>query len=451
MTQKISDERASGFDSAEPSVNSNADGWAGIFVLIAIILLLCGWMWLKSYSLMHPPQRFSVSFHNVAGLISNAAVNVNGVRVGSVEKLTLEGKDKVLVAVKVNGEDTSIPVGSQFDILSSGVVGAKYIEITLPQQNSDQKLPPLDEKTEVQGNDPVRIEVVVNKIAKQFDDFDFKEAHERVNEHMDTFARAADRIIVLTDKLTPAANHAAAVQTKIGDLATEMRGTSRRLNKFLDNPALTSDLKETAQKAKETAESIAKTMHELNQTLANKPLRSDLLAAMDNLNQSTVNIRRSVDSLQKITGDQSLRSDLKQIISSLNLTMDKADQMLTKPGFGTDMRGALGDVRDTIRHLDLAARQMNAILAQKHPLVHLIFGQPGSLKNADKVKAAVQSKQKIDKVIESVPSSSSPDSSLSPANSSATSGSTTNSSSSVSAETKTIENVNSEKSKKSAD
>jgi ABC-type transporter Mla subunit MlaD len=392
MTQKLSDERASEFETV---VDTNSDGYAGIFVLVAVILLLCGWMWLKSYSLTHQPQRFSVLFHNVAGLLSNAAANVNGVRVGSVEKLTLQGKDKVLVDVKINGVNTFIPVGSRFDILSSGVVGAKYIEITLPEQTPDQKLPPLDEKAVVVGNDPVRIELVVNKIAKQFDDFDFKDAHRRLNDHMETFARAANSVTVLTDKLSPAANRADEVERKIGDLATEMRGTSKRLNRFLDNPALSSDLKETAQKAKETAESIGKTMHELNETLADKPLRADLLTAMDRLNQSTIHVQQSVESVQKMSGDESLRADVKRIISSVNQTMDKADHMLNKPGFGTDMKGALGDVRDTVKHLDLAARQMNQILDQKHPLVHLIFGRPGSIKNADKLKNERKSKQSI--------------------------------------------------------
>lgn len=395
MTQKISDERASEFE--RPS-NTNADGVAGVFVLIAVIFLLAGWMWLKNYSPLHPPQRFSVSFHNVAGLISNAIVNVNGVKVGNVEDLKLEGKDKVVVGIKINGGNTVIPVGSHFDILSNGVVGAKYVEITLPQETSDQKPLPLDEKMIVEGNDPVRVEVVVSKIAKQFDDFDFKEAHERVNQHMEQFAEAADSVTSLTKTLTPAAKNAVQVEAKIGELATEMRGTTQRVNKILGNPQFSSDLKVTAARLRDTAESINKTMHELNETLADKPLREDLLEAMSRLNQSTIHIQQSVEAAQKITSDRSLRSDIKNIISSVNSTMDKADQMLSKPGFGTDMKGTLGDVRDTIRHLDLAAKQMNSILGQKHPLVKMIFGQPGSVQNAEKFDAKVaKSKTKSEK------------------------------------------------------
>lgn len=396
MTQKISDERASEF---ERPPNTNADGVAGVFVLIAVIFLLAGWMWLKNYSPLHPPQRFFVSFHNVAGLISNAIVNVNGVKVGNVEDLQLEGKDKVVVGIKINGGNTVIPVGSHFDILSNGVVGAKYVEITLPQESSEQKPAPLDTTMVVEGNDPVRVEVVVSKIAKQFDDFDFKEAHERVNQHMEQFAEAADSVTALTKTLTPAAKNAVQVENKIGELATEMRGTTQRVNKILNNPQFSSDLKVTASRLRDTAESINKTIHELNETLANKPLREDLLEAMGRLNQSTIHIQQSVEAAQKITGDQTLRSDIKSIISSVNSTMDKADQMLSKPGFGTDMKGTLGDVRNTIRHLDLAAKQMNSILGQKHPLLKMIFGQPGSIQNAEKFdsNSGAKSKKRKDK------------------------------------------------------
>ncbi|CAN5520670.1 hypothetical protein BH10CYA1_BH10CYA1_31770 [soil metagenome] len=391
MTQKISDERASEFES---SANTNSDGFAGVFVLVAVLLLLAGWMWLKNYSPLHPPQRFAVSFHNVAGLISNAVVNVNGVKVGNVEDLRLEGKDKVLVNIKVNDGTTVIPVGSHFEILSNGVVGAKYVEITLPQEPSEQKPLPLDDKMVVEGNDPVRVEVVVSKIAKQFDDFDFKEAHERVNQHMEQFAEAADSVTALTKTLTPAAKNAVKVEEKIGALATDLRGTTQRINKILNDPHFSSDLKVTAERLRETAESINKTVHQVNETLANKPLREDLLEAMSRLNQSTIHIQQSVEAAQKITGDQTLRSDIKSIISSVNHTMDKADQMLSKPGFGTDMKGTLGDVRDTIKHLDLAARQLNSILGQKHPLVKMIFGQPGSIQNAEKFDAKTFAKSK---------------------------------------------------------
>ncbi|MFX5510120.1 MlaD family protein, partial [Acinetobacter baumannii] len=62
----------------------NLQMYVGFSFLIALILLLWGWSWLKNFT-GHPPQRFTVTFHDIAGLNTNAPVNINGVRVGIVE------------------------------------------------------------------------------------------------------------------------------------------------------------------------------------------------------------------------------------------------------------------------------------------------------------------------------------------------------------------------------
>lgn len=68
----------------------------GIFTILAVIILLYGWTWLKSFSPMHPPQLITVQFHDIAGLATNAPVNINGVRVGTVEQIELKGKVRCL-------------------------------------------------------------------------------------------------------------------------------------------------------------------------------------------------------------------------------------------------------------------------------------------------------------------------------------------------------------------
>ncbi len=65
---------------------------AGMFTIGAVLLVMYGMSWLHGDSfsqLSHPPQRFIAQFHDVAGLNNNAPVNINGVRVGTVEKIEL--------------------------------------------------------------------------------------------------------------------------------------------------------------------------------------------------------------------------------------------------------------------------------------------------------------------------------------------------------------------------
>jgi len=64
----------------------NFEARAGFFVTVAAVMLLYGWGWLKGLSIFHPPQRFTVAFHDIEGLNTNAPVNTNGYRVGIAEK-----------------------------------------------------------------------------------------------------------------------------------------------------------------------------------------------------------------------------------------------------------------------------------------------------------------------------------------------------------------------------
>ena len=113
----------------------------GLFSVIALIIVFWGWSWLKDISL-RPPQRFDVKFHDIAGLTKNAPVQVNGVRVGTVEKIELRGAGQVLCSLRIPAENTIIPQGSLITIQTLGLVGAKYIEITLPKQGPDEAMPP---------------------------------------------------------------------------------------------------------------------------------------------------------------------------------------------------------------------------------------------------------------------------------------------------------------------
>ncbi|MCA9801699.1 MAG: MCE family protein, partial [Cyanobacteria bacterium HKST-UBA02] len=74
-------------------------------MIVAMIMLLYGWTWLKSFSILHPPQLITVQFHDIAGLANNAPVNINGVRVGTVDRIDLKGKGQVLVHLRIKTEE----------------------------------------------------------------------------------------------------------------------------------------------------------------------------------------------------------------------------------------------------------------------------------------------------------------------------------------------------------
>ena len=212
-----------------------ADGLVGLFTLIALLLSFGAYCWWKSYSPLNPPQQISVVFHDVASLNYQAAVYVDGVRVGSVDRIEIKGSDVVQVGIKVNTKKISIPVGSRFIILPNGVVGAKYIEIILPKKTESGKNPPLlTEKTIVQGDDPIRPEIVVNELVEKLSTLDFSEVQSKLSRSLDKMGNVADQVGQLSKKMEPVAEHASKTADSVGALAEEMRAPVNQMHQILD-------------------------------------------------------------------------------------------------------------------------------------------------------------------------------------------------------------------------
>ena len=212
-----------------------ADGLVGIFVLTALLIGYGAFCWWKSYSPLNPPQRFNVVFRDVASLNYQAPVFVDGVRVGSVDKIQIRGSENVLVGLKVNTQKIAIPVGSRFIILPNGVVGAKYIEIILPENATPKNsLPLLSEKSVVQGDDPIRPEIVVNELVEKLSTIDFSEIENKLTRNMDKLGNVADHVSTLSTKMEPVADKAQVAVDNVSALSNEMRAPVQQMHQILD-------------------------------------------------------------------------------------------------------------------------------------------------------------------------------------------------------------------------
>ncbi len=407
-----------------PVARPNYEVRVGIFTLIAVLLLLYGWTWLKSVSIFHPPQIITVQFHDIAGLANNAPVNINGVRVGTVDQIDLKGKGQVFCTLRIKTEEVIVPQGSTFTIQTLGMVGAKYVEISLPEEKpGEQPPPPIDPHTIVIGQDPVRVELVINKIATNLNQMitrvasedtqsslvdalkhsgetikNINEAATKLNKNMDKVAVATESFTTTSSKIGTVADQAKRVTSSanrffdqgtgalnnISVFATDLRKTSSKFNRMLDNPALSADFRETASMVRETAATVQKTINDLNVTLQDKPLRQDLLTALERVNKSTEDIHKSIDVLGTLKDDQALRSDVKEVVSNAKDAMIKLDNIISDKGFKTDLQETVVKVKTAATNVDTVARQMNQVLNSRRPLWKMMTGSPGRLKEEKK-------------------------------------------------------------------
>lgn len=388
----------------------------GLFVIIAIIGLIWGISWLKAIDPLHPPQKVTVLFHDIAGLNNNAPVNVNGVRVGTVEKIALKGKGQVHVTLRIKTEEVTLPKGSRFTIQTLGLVGAKYIEITLPEIDPNQPPPDIKPDEIVSGEDPVRVELVINKIATKLNNVvgdisdekagsglkealehsgeavrHINEAAQKLNKNMDKWETTTDSLTQTSKKIGDAADQAKAMASNaraffgngsstlhdIQFAAKDSRVAFQKVSKVLDNPALSGDLKETATQARQTAEAIQSTMQEINQTLKDTELRKELNEMLNKLSASTQNVRESVSAINKLASDGELKSDIRSTIHEARETVEEAKKLLSSVDTAKDIPGAIKNFKSASANMDMAAKQLNQVLGKRFMLFHLMFGRPG--------------------------------------------------------------------------
>jgi phospholipid/cholesterol/gamma-HCH transport system substrate-binding protein len=103
---------------------------SGIFLLVGIAALL----WLATsatdYGMQVGKDTYKVSarFTNVADLKDRAPVKIGGVTVGLVEKITLDPAEfDAIVEMKIDRRFSDIPNDSSASILTSGVLGDRYV------------------------------------------------------------------------------------------------------------------------------------------------------------------------------------------------------------------------------------------------------------------------------------------------------------------------------------
>lgn len=103
---------------------------SGIFLLVGIAALL----WLATEATDYKMQvgkdtyRVTASFSNVADLKTRAPVKIGGVTVGLVDRITLDPVVfDAVVEMKIDRRFSEIPDDSSASILTSGVLGDRYV------------------------------------------------------------------------------------------------------------------------------------------------------------------------------------------------------------------------------------------------------------------------------------------------------------------------------------
>jgi phospholipid/cholesterol/gamma-HCH transport system substrate-binding protein len=303
----------------------------GAATLISVFAIGAGLSWLTHFSLTPKGYSFQVRFADVAGLLPGATVRYMGLRVGRIEALTPRGP---LIEVSVHVDDAALqlPANGRYKIMSLGIIGEKALEIFAPKapvartgQPAPSPVPIVWLKPDdaVRGEDPSRLELVLDEVTDTFQEFR-KAADPKKFEKL--FAETAQNLAHTTRTVDQ-------LGTKASSLLDGLATTPKGLNDLIGS---LSRLSAGSEKL------VAATSPE------------EVAAAVRDVRQVTRNVSRSLDVLfgpgQQAANKRSV-SDVRHLISRLDQLVTTMNNTAGDPNVQQDIRDTVRNIRDLTRGL----------------------------------------------------------------------------------------------------
>ncbi len=114
--------------------SKRAELMVGGFIVLGIVALVYLAVQVSGLAFSSKKDTYQIvaRFDDIAGLTSRAKVSIAGVTVGSVESITFDKElYMALVSMNINSDVDNIPIDSSMAVLTSGLLGEKYLGISI--------------------------------------------------------------------------------------------------------------------------------------------------------------------------------------------------------------------------------------------------------------------------------------------------------------------------------
>ena len=281
----------------------------GILVLAGIIALFYMSFRIGEFGSLTEGPGYEVVAHfkNVAGLDTKSPVQIAGVDVGRVNKVSLDGTmAKTTLLMK---KETKIPVDSRISIKSFGILGEKYLEIT-PGSSSIMAKNGDELKNVVSYADYDEIFQNVSTAARNIGDTveQFKgimnekdkenlksslanlevasgQFKDMLTENKGNVNRIVANVAAASGKLGPMEDKATATLARIDTIAQDVEQGKGTLGKLVNDDTLYNDAKETVASLKNISADVEQGKGTLGKLVNDDSLYVEAKETMKNVNQ----------------------------------------------------------------------------------------------------------------------------------------------------------------------
>jgi phospholipid/cholesterol/gamma-HCH transport system substrate-binding protein len=281
----------------------------GVLVLLGIILLFYMSFRIGKFGSFTEGPGYEVSAHfkNVAGLDTKSPVEIAGVEVGRVNKVSLDGTmAKTALLMK---ENTKIPIDSKVSIKSFGILGDKYLEITPGQspvmaRNGDE----LKNVVSYADYDEIfqNVSVAARNIGDTVEQFkgimnekdkeNLKASLANIQvasgqfrdilaENKGNVNRIVANVAAASNKLGPMADHANSTIARIDTMVEGVEQGKGTLGKLVKDDTLYNDAKDTVASLKNVSADIEQGKGTLGKLVNDDSLYVEAKETMKNVNQ----------------------------------------------------------------------------------------------------------------------------------------------------------------------
>jgi phospholipid/cholesterol/gamma-HCH transport system substrate-binding protein len=290
-----------------------------ILGIAALVALVFGYNYLKGRGTFGSNRTFYAMYDNASGLTEGSFVQINGVTIGTVRKISLVGK--VLVEFNVTDKNLKIPADSKVAVLSDGLIAAKILGLV-----------PGTSTTMMQENDTLQTFKEIGMLDK------LSENAEPMLKNIDGTVTKASTALATIDNTVNNINSIIDAQTK-ANLQQSIAGLNRSVNDF---------------------NQISSTLSAQRQKIASTMASLDAFAA--NLNKNNAAINSTMTNVQTTTKNLS-EVDLNGTVGQLKNTLASLDGTISKLNSNQGTLGLLVNDKKLYTDLQGSLHSLDALLA----------------------------------------------------------------------------------------
>lgn len=284
--------------------------YVGLFVAVGLAIMgTLIWNFSGIRDSMVPRYNLYVLLPDASGVLDGGAVKFRGTKIGFVkEKRFMDDLSGVLVTLDIF-QKYEVPEESQFTIVTSGLMGDRYIDIVPPDRLTGRMIKPNTPNNPIDNTGADLMTELKKRAAMLADKMD------TVLDELDLVVKESRSVVSNLNSVTEKIDQQVMSEENIGNVSK----TIEKLRASTDNLATaTEQLEPLLQASQETVVAAAKPFERMDAAIVKlEPALDDLRATVRNANLVMADIKNGEGVAGAILSDSKLRADLTSFVENL--------------------------------------------------------------------------------------------------------------------------------------